>query len=132
MTSWIDEEVAESQFADVRLSKRFKLLIERLAEGIGETIPMACQDWANTKAAYRFLSNPRVSEEDILAGHFQSTRDRFRSVDGMVLILHDTTEFSFRREQPELIGSIGVIGGRRDRTGQAQFYTTCGILMHSS
>jgi transposase-like protein len=132
MTSWIDEEVAESQFADVRLSKRFKLLIERLAEGIGETIPMACQDWANTKAAYRFLSNPRVSEEDILAGHFQSTADRFRSTQGLVLVLHDTTEFSFRREHPEPIGSVGVVGGRRDRTGQAQFYTTCGMLMHSS
>jgi hypothetical protein len=106
--------------------------VERLSEGIGETIPMACQDWANTKAAYRFLSNPRVGEEDILAGHFQSTRDRFRSADGTVLVLHDTTEFAFRREQPELIGNIGVIGGRRDRLGHAQFYTTCGILMHSS
>jgi hypothetical protein len=26
---------------------------------------MACQDWANTKAAYRFLSNERVSEDSI-------------------------------------------------------------------
>jgi hypothetical protein len=132
MASWIDDELAGCKFADVRLEKRFRTLVERLSEGIGETIPMACQDWANTKAAYRFLSNPRVGEEDILAGHFQSTRDRFRSVDGMVLVLHDTTEFSFRREQPELIGNIGVIGGRRDQTGQAQFYTTCGVLMHSS
>src|SRR5437016_4425344 len=93
---------------------------------------MACQDWANTKAAYHFLSNPRVGEDDILAGHFQSTRDRFRSTNGLILVLHDTTEFSFRREQPELIGNIGVIGGRRDQTGRPQLYTICGILMHSS
>jgi transposase-like protein len=132
MAAWLEGELAGCKFADVRLEKRFRMLVERLAEGIGESIPMACQDWANTKAAYRFLSNPRVSEDDILAGHFQSTRDRFRAVDGLVLVLHDTTEFSFRREQPERIGNIGRIGGRRDRTGQAQFYTTCGILMHSS
>jgi hypothetical protein len=132
MTSWIDQELAGCEFADVRLDKRFRILVERLSEGVGETIPMACQDWANTKAAYRFLSNPRVGEEDILAGHFQSTRDRFRSTDGAVLVLHDTTEFSFRREQPELIGNIKKIGGRRDGMGQPQFYTTCGILMHSS
>ena len=132
MTSWIDQELAGCEFADVRLDKRFRVLMERLSEGVGETIPMACQDWANTKAAYRFLSNPRVGEGDILAGHFQSTRDRFRSIDGLVLVLHDTTEFSFRREQPELIGNIKKIGGRRDGTGQPQFYTTCGILMHSS
>ncbi len=132
MTSWIDEELAGCKFADVRLDKRFRTLVERLSEGVGETIPMACQDWANTKAAYRFLSNPRVGEEDILAGHFRSTQDRFRSTDGLVLVLHDTTEFSFRRENPEPIGKIGIVGGRRDRTGQAEFYTTCGILMHSS
>lgn len=132
MASWIDEELGGCKFADVRLDKRFRTFVERLSEGVGETIPMACQDWANTKAAYRFLSNPRVSEEDILAGHFQSTRDRFRSTDGLVLVLHDTTEFSFRRENPEAIGKIGIVGGRRDRTGQAEFYTTCGILMHSS
>ena len=106
MASWIDNELSGCKFADVRLDKRFRALVERLSEGVGETIPMACQDWANTKAAYRFLSNPRVGEEDILAGHFQSTRDRFRSTRGMILVLHDTTEFSFRREQPELIGSI--------------------------
>src|SRR2546425_589641 len=131
MASWVDEELAGCKFADVRLDKRFRMLVERLSEGVGETIPMACQDWANTKAAYRFLSNPRVGEDDILAGHFQSTRDRFRSTNGLILVLHDTTEFSFRREHPELIGNIKLLAGRQNR-GNPQFYTTCGILMHSS
>jgi transposase-like protein/DDE family transposase len=132
MTSWIDEEVAESQFADFRLSKRFKLLIERLAEGIGETIPMACQDWANTKAAYRFLSNDRVDEGDILAGHFASTRDRFRATVGRILVLHDTTEFVFQREKIGLIGSTGTTTGGKDKAGRRTAVTVCGILMHSS
>jgi hypothetical protein len=65
---------------------------------LGETMPMACQDWASTKAAYRFFSNERVSARDILAGHFQATRARFRVTEGWVLLLHDTTEFSFQRE----------------------------------
>src|SRR2546421_140831 len=132
MASWIEDELAGCKFADVRLEKRFRTLVERLSEGIGETITMACQDWANTKAAYRFLSNSRVDEEDILAGHFQSTRDRFRSTDGLILVLHDTTEFSFRREQPELIGNIKLIAGRKDRSGKPHLHMTCGILMHSS
>ena len=132
MTSWIDEEVAESQFADVRLSKRFKLLIERLAEGIGETIPMACQDWANTKAAYRFLSNDRVTEEEILAGHFQATRDRFIATEGTVLVLHDTTAFSFQREDREPIGATFQVNSGKDKDGRVRQHTVCGILMHSS
>ena len=41
---------------------------------MGESIPYACQDWANTKAAYRFLANERVEEGDILSGHFAATR----------------------------------------------------------
>jgi hypothetical protein len=132
MASWIDQELASCEFADVRLTDRFKTLVEQLSEGIGETIPMACQDWANTKAAYRFLANKRVSEHEILAGHFQSTRDRFRAADGLALVLHDTTEFSYQRERPELIGNIGIAAGRKDDRGRPRRYTFCGILMHSS
>lgn len=132
MTSWTDEELALSQFPDARLTRRFKLLVERLAEGIGETIPMACQDWANTKAAYRFLSNERVNEADILAGHFASTRDRFRATDGPVLVLHDTTEFAFQRDKPDLIGITGITRGGKNIAGRRTAVTVCGILMHSS
>ena len=98
MASWLDGELEECRFADARLGKRFRTLLEQLSTSLGETIPMACQDWASTKAAYRFLSNGRVSEQAILAGHFQATRDRFRVTEGWVLVLHDTTEFSFQRE----------------------------------
>jgi hypothetical protein len=95
--SWVDRELAECDFKDERLRKRFRMLLEQLSDGTGESIPMACQDWANTKAAYRFLSNERVSEEGILAGHFQSTHERFAATDEMALVLHDTTEFSYHR-----------------------------------
>ena len=75
--TWIDQELAGCQFGDVRLDKRFRALVEQLSERVGESIPLVCQDWTNTKAAYRFFSNERVGEEAILAGHFQATRDRF-------------------------------------------------------
>ena len=132
MTSWLDGELAECRFADVRLGKRFRTLLKRLSEGIGETIPMACQDWAGTKAAYRFFSNPRVSEQEILAGHFQATRDRFRVTEGWVLVLHDTTEFSFRREEPSAIGITKKVNSGKDPAGRMRMHTVCGLLMHSS
>jgi hypothetical protein len=50
-TSWIDRELADCRFADERLRQRFRKLIEQLGGGLGEAIPLACQDWANTKAA---------------------------------------------------------------------------------
>ena len=68
MGSWIDQELAGCSFADERLGKRFGVLMQQLSKDIGRTIPLACGDWAATKAAYRFLDNDRVSEAGILAG----------------------------------------------------------------
>ena len=99
---------------------------------MGQSIPLVCQDWANTKAAYRFFSNDRVSEADILAGHFQSTRDRSAATDGVVLVLHDTTEFTYQRESSEAIGITKRINSGRDKAGRLRPHTVCGILMHSS
>ena len=99
--NWIDRELEDCTFVDERLGKRFRTLLEQLSDGAGESIPMACQDWADTKAAYRFLSNERVSEKDILAGHFQATRARFAKSEGPILVLQDTSEFSYQREKPE-------------------------------
>ena len=127
----MDREVAGCKFQDARLSERFRKLLKQIGSAIGQAIPFACQDWANTKAAYRFFSNDRVDEEGILSGHFEATHDRFAATDGYVLVLHDTTEFSFKREKPELIGSTRKVG-RKDKKGRITSHTVCGILMHSS
>src|SRR6266513_509199 len=104
--SWIEQELEESEFQDERLGKRFRKLVEQLAEGVGKSIPWACQDWANTKAAYRFFSNEGVNEEKILAGHFQSTRERLPTGESLILVLHDTTEFSYKREDQAAVGIV--------------------------
>ena len=103
---WLDRELAgSSSFVDERLGKRLRKLVELMGNAIGSTVPLACQDWANTKAAYRFFSNDRVSEAEILAGHFHSTRDRFAATEGPILVLQDTTEFTFQREHSAPVGT---------------------------
>jgi hypothetical protein len=93
--SWVDQELAGSTFKDERLGRRLRKLLVRMADAVGAPIPLACQDWANTKAAYRFPANEAVSEAEILAGHFHSTRSRVTAADGPILVLQDTTEFSY-------------------------------------
>ena len=73
-------------------------LPHQLGGSIGGTIPFACQDWVNTKAGYRFLSNSDVDEHTILAGHFQAARERAHASSGLLPILQDTTEFSHQRK----------------------------------
>jgi hypothetical protein len=69
-------------FGDARLAKRFRGLLGQMGNAMGRSIPFACQDWANTKAAYRFFSNESVNEEEILTGHFRSTGTRAAAIDG--------------------------------------------------
>ena len=116
----------------MRLDHRLRTLLEQLSAGVGESIPLVCQEWANTKAAYRFLSNARVSEESILAGHLQSTRDGLLAGPEPSLILHDTTEFSFQREDVRPIGALKRGLAAKGPQGRLRPYTTCGSLMHSS
>ena len=54
---------------------------------------------------------------DILEGHFQATHDRFAAGEDTVLVLHDTTEFSFQRESPDRIGITLVSTAPGTKTG---------------
>src|SRR4030081_724971 len=115
--AWFDREIAGCSFADERLNKRLRNLLERMGDASGASIPLACQDWANTKAAYRFFSNDRFNEAEILAGHFQSTQSRFAATEGPILVLQDTTEFSSSGSGPS--GSVSPIGSTAARTKPA-------------
>src|SRR6516162_8169022 len=125
MDVWVEGELDGCDFPDQRLKARLGTLLTDLGRRIGGTIPAACQDWAATKAAYRFFSNPRVDEGVILAGHFAATRARFAATSGTILVLHDTTEFSFTRDNPEAIGQLSLLKTRHATV------TLCGLLMHS-
>lgn len=129
---WSRGEVDAGAFKDARLGRRFADLLRRLGDKMGGTIPLACQDWASTKAAYRFFANPKVDEGDILSGHFAATRTRYDGCEGPVLLLQDTTEFTYQRRDPHEIGFTKSVNSGRDKSGRLRHHAVCGILMHSS
>jgi hypothetical protein len=132
MEAWIDRETAGCCFPDQRLGNRYRKMLESLSRKIGNTLPLACQDWAATKAAYRFLDNSRIDESAILGGHFDATRLRFSAIEGFTLVLHDTTEFSYQRNDPNTIGKKHKTFVGRTKDGRPSVRTVCGLLMHSS
>ena len=115
---WTDSEVDETAFKDARLGRRFGEVIRQISDGMGESIPYACQDWASTKAAYRFFANERVEEGEILSGHFSATRSRFAASSGPVLLIQDTTEFAYQREAADQIGITKSVNSGRDKRGR--------------
>ena len=54
---WIDREISRCEFRDARLGDRFRKLLTQIGGAMGQSIPLVCQDWANTNAAYRFFAN---------------------------------------------------------------------------
>ena len=132
MGSWIDEETAACDLGDARLNRRLGLMLAALGERPGQSLPTAFQDWANTKAAYRFLSNDKVSEDRILAGHVRASALRVQATDGPILVLQDTTEFSFTRAAPERIGFTRTSTGGQEKDGRWRQHTLCGLLAYST
>ncbi|MCY4558681.1 MAG: transposase [Chloroflexi bacterium] len=120
------------RLGDGRLDRRLRQLVRQMDAGFWESIPLACQDWASTKAVYRFFSNERVDKEEILRGHFDATRHRFAASDGPILMLHDTTEFSWQRRRAEAVGFTTKVSRGKDKFSRDRIYTVCGLMMHSS
>ena len=133
MNNWLDKELSSCVFKDKRLGDRFKLLVQSLHGNHGKSIPQIFQEWGATKAVYRFLSNDRIEEHEILEGHFNQTQERIENCSGPILILHDTTEFSYNRKKPEEIGYTRKNNKLRsyDQLIPTK-YKVCGILMHAS
>jgi Transposase DNA-binding/Transposase Tn5 dimerisation domain len=132
MGSWVEAETAGCDLGDARLNRRLSAMLTAMGERPGKSLPTAFQDWANTKAAYRFFENENVSEDKILSGHFAASALRVQATDGPILVLQDTTEFSFKRAQPEKIGFTKTSCGRKTKEGRRHQHTICGMLMHAS
>ena len=128
-----EKELESCDFYDLRVKKRLINLITSFSNNVGSSIPFACQDWANTKAAYRFLANKKFNESKILKGHFDSTNKRINKCEGPVLILHDTTEITYKRKEPRKIGYTRKCANRKGLLFNKDMERAmCGVLMHSS
>src|SRR5882724_11410830 len=92
--SWAEIEFDEAELGDQRLSARLIDLAGRLAEQPSQSLPEACADAAQLKAAYRFFNNKKVKPSAILAGHVRSTLARIEA-ESVVLAVQDTTSLDY-------------------------------------
>ena len=103
--AWCEEEVGTADFGDRRLDKRFPEFLEAFANQSQASIPAALLGGrAETKAAYGFMDNPKVTPEKILTPHFHATTRRCKE-QKVVLCAQDTTELDFTRPQQQVVGA---------------------------
>ena len=79
--------------------------------------PLACQDGAGTKAAYRFFANERVSEGEILGGHFRATRVLASGNSGRSWC-STTRPITYRRRRIERVGKTCRVNSGKDPTSR--------------
>lgn len=102
---WADAEFLTIDLGDTRRNRRAVRLVERLAERPTASIPGACNGWAETQAAYRFLAGEEYEWMDILEPHRQCTRERMAE-HPVVLCLQDTTELDFNGQSIAGLGPL--------------------------
>ena len=106
--SWATKEFSKIGLKDKRLNQRCQKLASVLEQQSTEPINQACEDWADTKAAYRFFDNPKVSPDQILAPHYQRTVKRMKA-HSLVLAIQDTSFLNYTHHpQTEGLGEIGT------------------------
>jgi hypothetical protein len=106
--SWATEEFSKVRLKDKRLNRRCQKVAEALEQQSTEPINQACEDWADTKAAYRFFDNPKVTPDQILAPHYHRTVKRMKSYP-LVLAVQDTSFLNYTHHpQTEGLGEIGT------------------------
>jgi hypothetical protein len=99
--SWAAEELRGIDLGDKRLNKRAVRWVERLAA----SIPTACGGWAETQAAYRFLSQEELGWESLMEPHWAQTMERMGQ-HRRVLCLQDTTELDFNGQKIDGLGPL--------------------------
>jgi hypothetical protein len=109
---------------DDRLKGRCQKLAEALGQQPTAPINQACEDWADSKAAYRFVDNPKVTPEEILSPHSQRTVERMKG-QAVVLAVQDTTYFNFTRH-PETQG-LGEIGSKGHKQRGSGLHSTLAV-----
>jgi hypothetical protein len=119
--NWCDEEFATINLTDARLNSRCQSLATAMTAQPNVPINQACEDWADTKAAYRFFDNDKVTSERILSPHKQRTVERM-SGHSLVLAVQDTSFLNYTHH-PQSQGT-GPIGTKQQKQS--------GFVMHST
>ena len=88
----IKSEFRSADFGDARLTDRLTQIGDTLGRAPAESIPKACDDWAATKATYRFCDNETVEPKEILSAHKQSQQSRLTETDELLVALAESSE----------------------------------------
>jgi len=123
---WAAEEMEQVDLGDERLKNRLISICDRFSESPESPINQACEDWAETKAAYRFFKNQNVNHKAILKAHKQKTVQRTKS-HKTILAIQDTSYFVYTHHAKTK--GLGIISLNKGKYVEKNF--SSGLVMHA-
>jgi hypothetical protein len=105
------EHFGDCELGDKRLTRRAVITADAMLRHPGGTLPDKLPV-AQLLGFYDFANNPKVTHDNVLSTHVQRTRQQMERCEGVVLILHDTTEADFSSLDIPELGQIGNSYGR--------------------
>lgn len=102
----LSTEFANAQLGDARRTARLARIADQFAAAPDASLPERAGNPSQAEGTYRFLNNSEVQPEAVLLPHQHCTVERAAAL-GEVLVLHDTTEFSFAGDARQGLGWLG-------------------------
>ncbi|OGF62156.1 MAG: transposase, partial [Candidatus Fischerbacteria bacterium RBG_13_37_8] len=124
--TWAENEFNTVALGDQRLKERLIMLATRFSDSPESPINHACEDWAETKAAYRFFKNENIAYQEIIKSHSNATKMRCTEFP-TILAIQDTTYFSYSSHP----GTKGLCPLHRKK-GKHKDLVTLGLVMHTT
>jgi len=118
---WVEEEFGSAALGDRRLTDRLMTIAQDFYARPQASVPQACQDYAKTKAAYRFFENDKAVFDTILEPHYAATLQRAKS-EKIVLAPQDTCFLNYSLH-PATQG-LGPIGSTSEKL--------IGLILHDT
>jgi len=110
MSDWVDDELGTLDLEDPRRERRIRLMVKKMAERPGGSIPQTFTTHAEAAAAYRALWSEDVTPEAIRQALREACVGRIAG-EARLLAIQDTTAFSFNHHPATAgLGPIGEAG----------------------
>jgi len=121
----VTDEFDGCDFGDKRLNSRLSKLSKSMSENPELSINAACGSFDQSKAAYRFFQNEKVSIRKIQSSHIKNTCQRAQASNSEILVIQDTADLIYSQ-----FPSTQGLGHRIKNPGFES--SVKGLLLHSS
>lgn len=119
LEKWAKEQFANINLGDKRLNMRAQLIGINMIKKPAESINMQSENWSQSKGAYRFFDNEKVSFPEIIKPHINLIKDQIKSCK-TILAIQDTCMVGY--DHHKSVTDLGHIGKKE----------SSGVILHNT